>query len=188
MLRASRLVNQLLALARLEAELDEPVAAVDLADLARDCLALHAQVAHAQGVELSYVGPDSLVDRCPRHCLESIMDNLVGNAVRYSGPGARIEVALAALPGGRLQLEVRDDGPGVPADEMPRLFERFRRGSRALASGSGLGLAIVKSAARQMSARVEVLAGLDGKGVAFKIDWPARTGPAMETQSTAVLG
>lgn len=173
LLRASRLVNQLLALARLEAEQEELATRVDLADVARDCLALYAQVARTQGIELSYVGPDSLVDECPQHCLESIMDNLVGNAVRYGGPGARIEVGLARLPSGRVQLQVRDDGPGVRPEDLPHLFERFRRGRETLASGSGLGLAIVKSAARRLSARIEVVAGLDGKGVEFKLEWPA---------------
>ena len=171
--RTTRLVNQLLALARLDAEVGDVVACVDLADLARDCLVMQSHAARARGIELSYSGPDSLVDRCCRNCVESILDNLVGNAVRYGRAGGRVEVALSALGVGALRLVVRDDGPGVPAQELPRLFERFRRGAAAVASGSGLGLAIVRSAARQMSARIEICEGLDGTGIGFCIDWPA---------------
>lgn len=173
LLRASRLVNQLLALARLDAEVGEVVATVDLADLVRDCLAMQAHAARTRGIELSYSGPDNLVDRCCRNCVESILDNLVGNAVRYGHAGGRVEVALSASGRGALQLAVRDDGPGIPAAELPRLFERFRRGAAAVASGSGLGLAIVRSAARQMAARIEVCDGLDGRGIGFCVEWPA---------------
>ncbi|WP_051378053.1 ATP-binding protein [Derxia gummosa] len=171
--RASRLVNQLLSIARLDAAVEAEPVTIDLADLARDCLAMHAALAHAHSIELSYAGPDSLPRRCPRDCFESIVDNLVANAVRYGGPGVRIELALDVLPGGQVQLRVRDDGPGIPAEDMPRLFERFRRGANASASGSGLGLAIVRSAARRLAARVEVSAGIDGRGVEFRLAWPA---------------
>lgn len=171
LVRAGRVVNQVLALARLEANVEDAPVATDVADVARDSLAAHAGTARARRIELSYVGPDSLRSHCPGHAVESVVDNLVGNAVRYGREGGRVELRVAALAGGRLQLQVSDDGPGIAPAHLPQVFERFRRGADAAATGSGLGLAIVKSAARQLAAQLEVLPGLAGRGVAFRLTW-----------------
>lgn len=176
LMRASRLVGQLLALARLDAQVEDLPADKDLADLARDCLAAHAAAARTRGIELAYDGPDSLVQRCPGLCVESILDNLVGNAVRYGREGGQIEVGLERLASGALRLRVRDDGPGIPEAQRAQMFERFRRGAAVTASGSGLGLAIVQSAARRLPARIEVGAGLDGRGIGFSLTWPGAPG------------
>lgn len=172
MTRASRLVNQLLSLARLEADVEHQVAATDLADLVRDCLAAHATQARARDIELSYLGPDSLVSQCPGQAVHSILDNLVGNAIRYGHSGGQLEVRLVQHPQGTLQLSVLDDGPGIAVEDRHQLFERFRRGSNPTASGSGLGLAIVASAARQLAAQIEVSTGLAGQGAGFTVSWP----------------
>ena len=166
------MVNQLLALARLEADLEDAPVATDVADVARDTLAAHASAARAQGIELSYVGPDSIVRHCPGQSVEAIIDNLVGNAVRYGRPGGHVEVRVGAIDRGPLHILVSDDGPGIPADDRALVFERFRRGADVAATGSGLGLAIVKSAARQCGASIELLPGLAGKGIAFRLTWP----------------
>lgn len=169
--RSSRLVNQLLSLARLDADVEDRLVAADIADVVRDCLATHANEARARGIELSYVGPNSLVTRCPGPAVESILDNLVGNAIRYGQPGGQVEVRLTYHEIGELQLAVFDDGPGIAPDDRPRMFERFRRGSHATATGSGLGLAIVASAARQLSAQIDVSTGLGAQGVGFTVRW-----------------
>jgi two-component system, OmpR family, sensor histidine kinase QseC len=172
LLRAGRLVNQLLALARLEADVEDSPVATDIADVARDCLAAHAAAARAQGIELAYVGPDSLTHHCPGHAVESIVDNLVGNAIRYGRTGGQVELRVLALEGVAVQVQVSDDGPGIAPGERAQLFERFRRGANVSVSGSGLGLAIVKSAARQLGARIEIVPGLGGKGIGFSLTWP----------------
>lgn len=171
--RAGRLVNQLLALARLEANVEDKLLRTDIADVGRDCLAAHAGAAQARGIELGYVGPDSLLLHCPGHALEAIIDNLVGNAIRYGREGGQVELRVEATPGGQISIQVSDDGPGIAADDKALVFERFRRGSAAAVSGSGLGLAIVKSAARQLGAHIELLPGLGGAGVAIRLDWRA---------------
>lgn len=169
--RASRLVNQLLALARLEAGTADAWAPADVADLTRDVLALRAGVAHEYAVELSYVGPDHLVAPCIGHCVESILGNLVGNAIGYSGRGARVEVQLEAPAPGQVSLRVCDDGPGIAAEDRPHIFDRFRRGTGVQVTGSGLGLAIVKEAARKLGAAVVVGQGLGGRGVCISVTW-----------------
>lgn len=164
--RSMRLVNQLLALARLEAGVEQRLERVDLADVARDCLALHADEAQARGIELGYAGPDSLPVHSPGHAVETVLHNLVGNAIRYGRPDGHVEVRLTAPEGrdGECVLEVSDDGPGIAPAERAQVFERFRRGAAAAsasnASGSGLGLAIVQAAARQLGARIELGDGL----------------------------
>jgi signal transduction histidine kinase len=83
--------------------------------------------------------------------LEQVLENLLNNALRYVPAGGRVEVALGRSADGAFRLTVSDDGPGLPADEQSRVFERFYRGSGATsqsvardAGGSGLGLAIVR--------------------------------------------
>lgn len=170
--RSSRLVNQLLSLARLDADIEDQFLTTDLADLVRDCLSAFAAEARVRGVELRYCGPDSLVTRCPGQAVTSMLDNLVGNAIRHGRTGGQVEVRLIRQKG-ELQLSVLDDGPGISLEDRVHIFERFRRGSDPAASGSGLGLAIVASAARQLEARIEVSVGLGGRGVEFAVSWVA---------------
>lgn len=174
--RAGRLVGQLLALARFDADLAHDSVALDLADIARDCLAAHAALAAERGIDLSYAGPDQLPSHGPLQVFESITDNLVGNAIRYGRAGGRVELRLSRQDG-CLRLEVRDDGPGIAPSLRDTLFERFVRGPDTGASGSGLGLAVVRSAARRVGAQVEVGAGMGGQGVSFSVQWEPPNGP-----------
>jgi two-component system, OmpR family, sensor histidine kinase QseC len=107
----------------------------------------------------------------PRHAFESVVDNLVSNAVRYVQARGQIVVTLAQQPNQSVKLSVSDDGPGISADEHKTIFERFRRGADVTAVGSGLGLAIAASAALQFGARINVGKGLDGRGVSFSLEW-----------------
>lgn len=177
--RSSRLVNQLLSLARLDADVEDDWVETNLADAARDCLAEHAAEAAKRGVELAYVGPDSFISPCPGQAVTAVLNNLVGNAVRYGREGGTVEVRLDMAEPGWQYLRVSDDGPGIALPDRLRMFERFRRGRNAMATGSGLGLAIVASAARQLQARVEVGDGLNGQGVSFTLTWPAPASPQM---------
>lgn len=117
----------------------------------------------------------------PGATLELIVDNLVRNAIRHGKPGGLIEVRLSPgsngadlpSPGTELiELTVLDDGPGVPPSELPRLFERFHRGTQAAGDGSGLGLAIVASAAQQLGGQVHAHTGLNGTGLGVCVSWP----------------
>jgi signal transduction histidine kinase len=112
--------------------------------------------------------------------LDQILGNLVSNALKYSVDGSRVDVALAA---GReaLRLSVRDRGPGIAPDDLPRLFRRYWRGTSAGRSdGLGLGLFITRKLVEAHGWRIEVTSEL-GRGTTFTIVIPlngARAAPA----------
>jgi two-component system, OmpR family, phosphate regulon sensor histidine kinase PhoR len=103
-----------------------------------------------------------------RRMLQTVVENLALNSIRYAGPGSTL--LLAARPG---VLEVSDDGRGVEEEELPRLFERFYRSDRARASrGTGLGLAIVKHVVVSAGGKVEASGG-PGRGLHISCSFPA---------------
>ncbi len=105
--------------------------------------------------------------------LRVVTHNLAENAIRYAGPGATFTLAVERLPDGSVLLTGGDDGIGVDAAELPRLFERFYRADRARASrGTGLGLAIVKHVVTQAGGTV-VARGGRGSGLAIECRFPA---------------
>lgn len=172
LVRATRLVEQLLALARAEPDPAAHAAApVDLVALATEAVALHAGLAAARGIDLGFDRPsggDHGVDG-DRDALFTLLGNLIDNAVRYTPSGGRVDVGVARRDE-TVVLSVVDDGPGIAADERERVFDRFHRGAAALASGdtrgSGLGLAIVARIAERHGARVDFETPATGRGLA----------------------
>lgn len=177
--RGSHLVQQLLELATMDAATNAPAQTVDVADLTRQHLAQAMPHAAGLGVELILDAPDSLMLTLPVTLYESVLRNLLDNAVKYSGcgtEGSAREVTLTlALHDGALQLSVADRGPGVPTHEHALVFERFYRGSGmsalASASGTGLGLAIVRQACLRMGGDV-ALHDRSGGGCLFVATLP----------------
>lgn len=109
--------------------------------------------------------------------LRTIVDNLLGNAIKFSPEAGEIRVILRATDEA-MDLEVEDDGPGVDPEEAPHLFEPFFRGKAALAlgaEGSGLGLAIVDECVANHQGKVEIIEPrLDEKGARFRVELPMR--------------
>jgi signal transduction histidine kinase len=173
--RTSRLAQQLLDSARVDASPlreDRPVIALpdvvtmvarefeSMAGRRHQVLAIHAEPASVRG-DLDDLG--------------ILARNLLDNAVRYSGEGARIEIACGASADGTAAwLVVRDNGPGVPADERERIFERFFRGSQGNGErGSGIGLSLVDRIARAHDARITVEEGIAGQGFGCRVEFLA---------------
>jgi two-component system sensor histidine kinase BaeS len=101
-----------------------------------------------------------------------VVENLLENSIRYAGDGATVRVE-ARREDDRLVLRVADDGSGVAAADLPRLFERFFRADRARASrGTGLGLAIVKHVVSSAGGVVEAT-GAPGRGLEIRCVFPA---------------
>ena len=108
--------------------------------------------------------------------IEQALSNLLSNAIRYSPPETTITVTAAHLDSGELEISVTDQGPGIAAEHLPRLFERFYRVDQARSrqlGGTGLGLAIVKHIAQAHGGRVEVESTV-GEGSRFRIILPRR--------------
>lgn len=109
--------------------------------------------------------------------VEQVMDNLLSNALKFSPPGSRVEVKVRALEEGFTRVEIIDQGPGVPADERKRLFQRFSRLSAQPTGGessTGLGLSIVKRLVEAMGGSVGVQTG-QVAGAVFYFDLPVAT-------------
>jgi two-component system sensor histidine kinase QseC len=169
--RASHLTQQLLDLALLDDAQPAAPRRIDVAQLAREILAQAAPRAMARDIELTFDAADSLDASIDVPAFQSILENLLNNAIRYVHDRGQVAVTLRAQDEG-LVLTVADDGPGIPAAEREQVFERFYRGAGHEASGSGLGLSIVRQAIARMEGRVGVTEGLSNKGVAFRVVLP----------------
>jgi signal transduction histidine kinase len=107
--------------------------------------------------------------------LRMAITNLLDNALRYTPAGGRVSVCLAE-DGAGYRLAVSDNGPGLPADERERVFDRFYRGRDSVAPGSGLGLAIVREVARLHGGNAVIADGPGGRGLTVSLWLPAKAG------------
>jgi len=112
--------------------------------------------------------------------LSMLLANLLDNALRYTPAGGRIDVAVDD-DAGHAVLTVADTGPGIPAIDRERVFDRFYRGANAgpEQTGSGLGLSIVKRIADAHGALVTLDAESDGRGLVVRVRFPATTDPTV---------
>lgn len=169
--RASHLAQQLLELAALDDAKRPAPQALDVAQWLRQILAQAAPAAMARQIDLSLEAPDNLLHTVEVHALESIVRNLLDNAVRYGVVGGTVVVTLNS-DNNQLCLAVQDDGPGIAPEERSRVFERFYRGTDHEVTGSGLGLAIVQQAVLRLGASVHIGPGVAGRGVGFVVHLP----------------
>ena len=151
------LIDDILFLSELETGREVvSLGSTEVAPLIREIVSEVSESAERAGITIRVEIEDETLELPVRaRILRVVLENLLVNAIRYAGEGATAVVALARENGNRV-LAVRDDGSGVDADDLPRLFERFYRADRARATrGSGLGLAIVKHVVEAAGGRVE---------------------------------
>ena len=176
--RMSRLIDDLLSLSRIELnEHLRPQAVVDLVAIVGVVCDTLAPLAKERGVELVVTGREQpLLVQGERDELTRLFENLIENALKYGGGGKRVEVVLAR-EGAEAVATVRDFGPGIAPEHLPRLTERFYRvdaqHSRA-EGGTGLGLAIVKHILSRHRGRLAIESEL-GKGASFMAHIPLST-------------
>jgi two-component system phosphate regulon sensor histidine kinase PhoR len=180
--RMTALLSDLLDLSRLESGQNPPLwEPVHPDETAEDVLSSFAALARSHRVELGHqdrgapmVVSDS--DRV-RRILEVLVDNAIKyTAVRHADGGGQVEVVTGPGDGGGARLEVVDNGPGIEAEHLPRLFERFYRVDKARSrelGGTGLGLSIARHLAEGMQASLTVTSE-PGRGTRFLLDVPAR--------------
>jgi signal transduction histidine kinase len=174
--RLGRLVDQLLDLSRLESG-DVPLdrGPVELAPLVTQVLSEIDVARPDRGVAVSSVIPDDLPPAmADRERVHQVLFNLIDNAVRYTPPGGAVTVTAHRL-NGSVEVEVHDNGVGIPAEHLPRLFERFYRvdtsRSRADDGGTGIGLAIARSVVEAHGGHIHADSE-PGEGSTFTFELP----------------
>jgi len=167
-----RLVDQLLSLARSEPGRPLDIEEVDLTAVAREQTFQLLGLARAKAIDLGFEGDGVVPVRGEPVLLRELVANLGHNAVNYTPPGGKVTVRVD-LSGGRPRLCVTDNGPGIPADERARVFERFYRGNGTGEQGTGLGLAIVKEICERHRIRISIGDGPEGVGLNIQLLWPA---------------
>jgi two-component system sensor histidine kinase QseC len=142
--RASRVVEQLLTLARVEGPQDVASEPFRLDQLAQQTLAELTPEALRRGQTLELLAPEPLQVNGQSTLWQILLRNLIDNALRYSPDGATVRMQAQRLENGQMEITVQDSGPGLSADNLARLGERFFRVLGTSASGSGLGWSIVR--------------------------------------------
>ncbi|HVW31621.1 MAG TPA: HAMP domain-containing sensor histidine kinase, partial [Acidimicrobiia bacterium] len=176
--RIGSTVEQLLLLARL----DEGGVALAREPVDVDLLLREAAV---RGLRLGPTGdidvdvPEGLCAQADPDRLLQVVSNLTGNALRHGGDGVRITLSARPQGNGDVLIEVADTGPGIPAADLPHVFDRFYRGSaarRGVPGGAGIGLAIVASLVEAMGGAVSVRSAA-GQGTTFSLRLPGVDAP-----------
>lgn len=171
--RMSRLVDDLMSLSRLELKAKvAPDDGVDLVPLIGSVCDALAPLAADVGVDIRRIVPSGPVNVSgDRDELTQVFENLIENACKYGQEGKRVEVTLTAGKGRATEVSIRDYGPGIPEEHVPRLTERFYRvnvESSRSKKGTGLGLAIVKHILTRHRARLIIRSEV-GKGSTFTV-------------------
>ena len=173
--RLENLVDDLALLWRAESrDLRLDIGAIDGPALLADARQRHQTVAVQRSVDLSLGAPVAASLRADPTRIGQVLDNLLGNALRYTPAGGHVELGLV-IDGMAVVISVRDDGPGLTPDQAARVFERFYRAdpSRSRdAGGSGLGLAITSSLVEAMGGTITVASEGPGRGAAFTVRLP----------------
>jgi len=185
--RLTRLTADLLSLSRIEMKRQsfhcEQHRLWDLLTDARDSL---QPLADRQQVTLVLAGDEQAAGYCDAEAVHQMLSNLLDNALKYTPAGGQVTLQAGLRGDGMAEIGVRDTGVGIPAEDLPRLFERFYRVDKARSrelGGTGLGLAIVKHLARSMGGDVMV-SSVVGQGSEFSFTVPGQAGqePGGEAQ------
>jgi signal transduction histidine kinase len=158
------------------------MAPLDLVPFLQEMVETHRIQAQERGVDLALETPASLpLVEADRDRLAQVMGNLLSNALRYVPEGGHVTVrveaqgpVLSGAEGQEVIVAVADDGPGIPPEDLPHLFERFWRGDRArrrATGGSGLGLTIARELARAHGGRLWA-ESVEGEGSTFAFALP----------------
>jgi signal transduction histidine kinase len=180
--------NKLLQIAEAESGLrTESFETVDLNRIIQDMVELYDAAAEERRVELHVASQGPVWARGDRDLLVSAVASLIDNAIKYAGPGCRVELGAYSVASGA-SIVVQDDGPGVPEEDLPKLVERFYRLDRARSQpGNGLGLAIVSAIATLHRGRLVLANG--APGLRASIVLPPGSAPAQDpvVEVTAAL-
>jgi two-component system phosphate regulon sensor histidine kinase PhoR len=175
--RMTALMDDLLELSRLESGARAPrYEDVAISELIEDVSASFGPAALRKKQTLQADAPGALAVVTDPDRLRRVVECLVDNATKYTPAGGTVRVAARPGSGGGVQIDVEDNGPGIPAEHLPRIFERFYRVDKARSrelGGTGLGLSIAKHLAEGMGASLSVASEV-GRGSRFTVTVPSR--------------
>ena len=182
--RMARIVTDLLTLSKLDyGRMELRMTRFSLSELLKKVANAMKLTAENSGHEMVVDAPDSLPDIvADRERIEQVVVNILSNAVKYTPAGGHVRLAACMVGANRVRITVEDDGVGIPAADVPRLFERFYRVDKArsrAAGGTGLGLAIAKEIVEQHEGKI-ALASEYGKGTTVTIVLPTDLPPNRE--------
>jgi len=182
--RMARLIDDLLSLSRIELRAHmRPDTPVDLVPIVRQVVDGLQTLAKDRGVTIQVTAPAPLVVLGDRDELLRLFENLIENGLKYGASGKRVDVAMQTAEAGATReaiVSVRDYGPGIPAEHLPRLTERFYRadvGESRAQGGTGLGLALVKHILNRHHGRLSI-ESQPGQGATFTVRLPLSQSPA----------
>lgn len=169
--RASHMVRQLLQIARYDAQ-NKPIprSEVDLKELVKDCIAEMIPIAEHRSIDLGMIQADRAVIRVNPEDLRILIGNLIDNALRNTPVGGEVDISIQTLSLSVI-VEIQDTGPGVPASELPRVFDRFFRVAGQEIDGTGIGLAIVKTIADREDIKIALVNREDRKGLLVRLEF-----------------
>ena len=165
------LLDMFLKLARLDAGvMPVRLLPVDLAAVIRNCIEEQEFPAAAKHVEIQNEVPADCWARADRDLLFRAVQNVLSDAVKFSPDYGRVKLT-ATEAGGRVRLDIKDDGPGIGAEDLPFVFDRFYQGKAGAlrGTGSGLGLAFCREALKAMKGSISVKSA-PGQGCEFSLD------------------
>jgi two-component system, OmpR family, sensor kinase len=180
--RMRRLVADLLLLARADAGRITPHEDIDLSRVVTEAAGELEPVAGDHQITVS--APPGATISGARDELHRLAVNLMENALRHTDPGTAVLATVEPL-NGQVVLSVKDDGPGIPAENREKVFERFFRGDGDRSGSSGLGLAIVRAVAESHAGSVSLEDSPDGRGATFVVRLPAEKPRAVPTRQNS---
>jgi signal transduction histidine kinase len=171
--RVTEMLNTLMDISEAETGVMRlSIAPVDASEVLRDVGELYADVAEEKGVSLDVDAPEHLAVLADRHRLRQVVANLLDNAVKYTPGGGHVTMRARAA-GPDVAIEVEDNGPGISAEDLPRIWDRLFRGDRSRSErGLGLGLSLVRAIVEAHKGRAAVVSSA-GQGARFTIHFPA---------------
>jgi two-component system, OmpR family, sensor kinase len=167
--RTRRMVEQLLRLARQEGpRAPDPPISLQIDEFLKSLISDFVPLADHRGIDLGYAASVTATVRANQDDLRSLLHNLIDNALRYSPRGGIVDVTLHN-DNQVVTIEIVDSGPGIPAELLPRVFDRFFRIEGTDTEGSGLGLAIARHAAERNHIDLELCNRIDGAGLVARV-------------------
>ena len=186
--RTKHLLEQLLALARHDADTACEAAVVSLDGIVKDLVADLLPEAERKGIDLGFELIEPLATRGELVMVSTMVRNLVDNAVRFTPSGGRVDIGVYR-EGGEAVLQIEDSGPGIFPQDIDRIFEPFFRGSRPTEDGTGLGLSIVKRIVDKLGGSIvlENISGPTLTGLRATVRLPAANAAAADDHKGVAL-